>query len=96
MTANFFNLPDSSTVAFAFALVLAGSMLLQFWLATRQIKHAARHRDQIPAVFAGKISLQSHQKAADYTVSKTRFGLLELAWGAQSRWAGRCLVACRH
>ena len=82
MTANFFNLPDSSTVAFAFALVLAGSMLLQFWLATRQIKHVAQHRDQVPAAFAGKISLQAHKKAADYTVSKTRFGLLELAWGA--------------
>ena len=28
------------------------------------------------------ITLAAHQKAADYTVAKTRFGLLEMAWGA--------------
>ena len=32
--------------------------------------------------FAATISLESHQKAADYTITKARFGLLEMAFGA--------------
>jgi STE24 endopeptidase len=42
----------------------------------------ARHRDAVPAPFAATVPLSAHQKAADYTITKTRFGLLELALGA--------------
>jgi STE24 endopeptidase len=42
----------------------------------------ARHRDAVPAAFRQAITLTAHQKAADYTVAKTRFGLVEMAWGA--------------
>ncbi len=76
----FSQLSFSMTVAFATALV--AGLLLKFWLATRQIRHVAHHRAQVPADFARRITLQSHQKAADYTLVKTRFGMLELAWGA--------------
>ncbi len=55
---------------------------MKFWLATRQIRHVAQHRAQVPADFASRITLEAHQKAADYTLAKTRFGMLELAWGA--------------
>jgi STE24 endopeptidase len=65
---------------FAAALVL--SVLAKLWLASRQIRHVAAHRAQVPADFASRISLAAHQKAADYTVAKARFGVLELAWGA--------------
>lgn len=68
------------TLLFSAALVLG--LLMKFYLASRQIRHVARHRDEVPAAFAGIISLASHQKAADYTITKTRFGLLELAFGA--------------
>jgi STE24 endopeptidase len=57
-------------------------LLLKFWLASRQIRHVAAHRSQVPAAFAARIPLDAHQKAADYTITKTRFGILELAWGA--------------
>ena len=67
------------TVAFAAALMAA--MLLKFWLASRQIRHVALHRDAVPAAFADRITLTAHQKAADYTIAQGRFGLLELAWG---------------
>jgi len=36
----------------------------------------------VPPTFAEKVTLQAHQKAADYTVAKTRFGLIELALGS--------------
>jgi STE24 endopeptidase len=68
------------TLVFSAALVLG--LLTKFYLASRQIRHVARHRDTVPAAFAGTIMLASHQKAADYTITKARFGLLELAWGA--------------
>ena len=68
------------TVLFAALLVLG--LLTKFYLATRQIRHVAQHRDQVPAAFASTITLQSHQKAADYTIAKTRLGMLETAFAA--------------
>ncbi len=67
---------------FGFALALVAGLLLRFWLASRQIRHVARHRGELPADFANTVSLSAHQKAADYTIAKTRLGLLELALGA--------------
>ena len=68
------------TLAFAAALSLG--LVLKFWLATRQIRHVARHRAAVPAPFAERITLTAHQKAADYTITKARLGLLEMALGA--------------
>ena len=65
-----------------FAAVLVAGLLVRFYLATRQIRHVMQHRNEVPAAFAATISLVSHQKAADYTVTKARFGLLEMAFGA--------------
>lgn len=64
-----------------FALGLSASLLLKFWLAARQIRHVARHRAAVPAPFAKQVPLVDHQRAADYTIAKGRFGLVELAWG---------------
>jgi STE24 endopeptidase len=68
------------TLLFSAALVLG--LLLKLYLSSRQIRHVARHRDTVPPAFAATISLASHQKAADYTLTKARFGLLELAFGS--------------
>ena len=68
------------TLVFSAALVLG--LLLKLYLSSRQIRHVARHRDTVPPAFAATISLASHQKAADYTLTKARFGLLELAFGS--------------
>ncbi len=78
-----FNGPTASLTATAiFALALCASLLLKFWLAGRQISHVARNRAAVPSAFAEKITLAAHQKAADYTITKTRFAMIELAWGA--------------
>jgi len=71
---------DLLTLLFAFALV--ASLAVKFWLATRQLRHVAAHRDAVPAPFAGTIALAAHQRAADYTLAKGRFGLLTMAWSA--------------
>lgn len=73
--------PASLILTWAFAAAVCASMTLKFWLASRQIRHVAQHRSAVPQPFADRISLAAHQKAADYTLVKTRLGLLELAWG---------------
>ncbi len=65
-----------------FAALLMLGLLTKFYLATRQIRHVAQHRSQVPGTFASTISLPSHQKAADYTIAKTRLGMLEMAFAA--------------
>jgi len=65
------------TYAFTAALVLG--LLLKVWLASRQIRSVARHRAAVPTDFEGHVTPAAHQRAADYTIAKTRFGLLELA-----------------
>jgi STE24 endopeptidase len=70
------------TLSMAFAAALLASIAVKFWLATRQMRHVAAHRDRVPAPFAGRITLDAHQRAADYTLAKGRLGLLGMALGA--------------
>ena len=61
---------------FLAALILAFG--LKLWLLLRQMRHVWEHRAVPPAVFAARITLEEHRKAADYTLTKTRLGLLHL------------------
>ena len=81
MTEAFSASSPSNWMTAVFALLLVASVLLKLWLTTRQIRHVAQHRNNVPAAFAPQISLQAHRKAADYTVAQGRLSLLELAFG---------------
>jgi STE24 endopeptidase len=72
-----------SSLAFSvlFVVFFLLTLGLRFWLANRQIRHVLRHRGTVPTEFAPKVSLETHQKAADYTIAKTRFGIAALLWG---------------
>ena len=72
---------NSSVLTWLFVAALMASLLVKYWLATRQMRHVAAHRDAVPAVFAHTITLAAHRKAADYTLAKARFGLLLTAFG---------------
>ena len=72
-------LTPSTLTTLVFAALLLLGLALRLWLASRQIRHVARHRDAVPAAFASRIGLAAHQKAADYTVAKARLGLLEMS-----------------
>jgi STE24 endopeptidase len=63
-----------------FLIALAGSLALRFWLATRQLLHVKKYRDSVPDSFASKVSLKDHHKAADYTLTNTRIGMIALAY----------------
>ena len=71
-----------SSVSLVFAGVVMAWLAARLWLATRQIRHVANHRSRVPAAFAGTVTLQTHQRAADYTVAKARLGLLAMAFSA--------------
>ncbi len=44
----------------------------------RQIRSVQQHRNQVPEQFSEAIQLDAHQKAADYTTAKMRFGFISL------------------
>ena len=64
-----------------FAAAVVVGFVVKTWLAWRQMRHVAAHRSQVPPAFAGTVSLEAHQKAADYTLARGRFGLVTLAVG---------------
>ena len=64
-----------------FVVFFALTLGVRFWLANRHIRHVLRHRASVPAEFAPKVPLAAHQKAADYTVARTRLGIASMLWG---------------
>jgi STE24 endopeptidase len=65
-----------SSVLVAFILA---ALAWRTWLGVRQARHVRRHRDEVPDDFAAFVPLESHRKAADYTLDKQRLGLMETA-----------------
>ncbi len=68
------------SVLFLAALLIATGMRL--WLATRHVRHIQAHRNAVPAAFAQAISLEAHQKAADYSSAKTRLNIAAVVFDA--------------
>ncbi len=64
------------TAIFLAALIL--TLGTRIWLATRHIRHVQAHRDRVPTEFSSQITLEAHQKAADYTCAKTRLGYVSM------------------
>jgi len=67
-------------MTFPGALVCLAILLscgLGVYLRMRQIDAVARHREAVPADFAGQVTLDDHRRAADYTIARTRFGIVE-------------------
>ncbi|MDQ6955618.1 MAG: M48 family metallopeptidase [Mariprofundaceae bacterium] len=60
------------TCVFLVALLL--STAIDFYLDQRHMRSILTHRGAVPERFADAISLESHQKAADYTMAKMKLG----------------------
>ncbi len=67
----------STSFTWLFLAALSLSAGTRLWLAARQSRHVHAHRDAVPASFSGTIALAAHQKAADYTVAKTRLAMAD-------------------
>ena len=72
----------SLAMTLTLAALLVANLLTKLWLSGRQVRHVAKHRAQVPATFAHTISLEAHQKAADYTLAKARVGVADLGLDA--------------
>jgi STE24 endopeptidase len=67
------------TWVFLIALLLMTG--IEIWLSLRQGRHVLAHRNKIPKAFQQEVSLDAHQKAADYTQAKGKFGRIESVIG---------------
>ena len=65
-----------------FLIFFAFSFTVQWVLSWRQSSAVAAHRHQVPQDFATTISLEEHQKAADYTLAKERFSRYSMIFQA--------------
>ncbi|GAB5099379.1 M48 family metallopeptidase [Caballeronia sp. HLA56] len=72
------------TLAFStiFVVALVAMVSTKLWLASRQIRYVAAHRNGVPPQFTGTIPLTAHQRAADYTVERTRLTIIEVVTSA--------------
>lgn len=65
-----------------FIAAVAVAVGVELWLAGRQARAVMRHRQRVPEPFQTRISLATHQKAADYTRAKLRLERAEILFGA--------------
>jgi len=68
-------MPFTFTLTFLSLLITAS--IIRIWLGRRHINHVQQHRSQVPTAFNASISLDAHQKAADYTIDKTKLAMTE-------------------
>jgi len=68
---------NAFTIIFLFAVVI--SYAVEYWLARRQCAYVLAHRDSVPVAFRDSITLEAHQKAADYTLAKAKLGEVDRA-----------------
>ncbi|MEX3947090.1 M48 family metallopeptidase [Paraburkholderia sp. EG287B] len=78
------NLSPSPALYFSvlFVVGVLAMVATKLWLASRQIRFVAAHRGAVPEQFTATIPLAAHQRAADYTVARTRLGMIEIVLGA--------------
>ena len=67
---------------YIFLFSLFAGIFVQWFLVQKQINSVRSSRDNVPEAFNDKISLEAHQKAADYTEAKVKTGLFELMIGS--------------
>ncbi|MGQ0442781.1 MAG: M48 family metallopeptidase, partial [Methylophilaceae bacterium] len=68
----------TSTLTLIFVTTLILTTLIRLWLGSRQIAYVQANRVKVPSAFSNNISLEAHQKAADYSSAKTRLTLTEV------------------
>lgn len=59
-----------------FLIFFALTLTVRLWLKLRHIGFVAGHRQAVPAEFTASVTLETHQKAADYTVDRSRAALV--------------------
>lgn len=73
-----------SEISIAFIVLIVANLAIKLGLNLRQARSVEQHQSQVPAAFSAAITLDAHQKAAAYTLAKTRLGnnslIVDTAW----------------
>ncbi len=64
-----------------FVIMVTVHLLLELWLSARQVRSVVHNRPTVPGHFVDVLTLEAHQKAADYTTARQRQGQIELLYG---------------
>jgi len=59
---------------------LCAKLFVQFWLEVLNAREVRAHRGELPASFAGVMDEPTYQKSVEYTLAKSRFSRVQLAW----------------
>ncbi|RLA62993.1 MAG: M48 family peptidase [Epsilonproteobacteria bacterium] len=65
---------EFKTVTIVFLIFLMAKEIIEFFLDLKNRSYVMAHRDAVPDKFKDQVSLEEHQKAADYTVAKIKIG----------------------
>ena len=68
---------NANLLTVVFLVLLGLSAGFAVWLSLRHIAHIRAHRALVPAEFNDVVTLEAHQKAADYTIARQQIGLIE-------------------
>ncbi|UCD69717.1 MAG: M48 family metallopeptidase [Betaproteobacteria bacterium] len=71
-----------NTFSILFLLAVTVAAATRLWLARRHVNYVRAHRASVPDAFSSEMPLDAHQKAADYTVAKSRFSMLGIVFNA--------------
>ena len=63
-------------------IAIAASAALGVYLRLRQMATVAGNRDKVPADFVREVTLDEHRRAADYTIARTQFSIVETVFDA--------------
>ena len=73
---------QTSVVILIVGLAILAALVFDLWLDSRQIRWIRGHRDSVPAAFAGRIALDEHQKAVDYSIEKLQVARIDSVVGS--------------
>ncbi|WP_395017422.1 M48 family metallopeptidase [Dongia sp.] len=73
---------QTSLVILIVGLAILAALVFDLWLDSRQIRWIRGHRAAVPAAFAGRIALDEHQKAVDYSIEKLQLARIDSVAGS--------------
>jgi STE24 endopeptidase len=72
---------NANQVANTFLIFLLIKVVVELWLEQRNKINIAKHQEEVPEQFREKIDLESHQKAAAYSLEKIKVGRISRLYG---------------
>ena len=64
-------------IGMTICIMIVAAALFSVYLLLRQAAYVSAHRQEVPIDFASQVRLDEHQRAADYTIARAHFGIIE-------------------